>query len=62
MIKDSREKLIIALLALVFIVALFFSIRFLKAKITQATTTKESQATSGLNLADWDKIKHHFGQ
>lgn len=62
MIRETREKLIVVLLILIFAVGLFFSVRFLKAKITQAATSKEGQVTTGLNLDAWNKIKHHFGQ
>ncbi len=62
MIKDRKENLIVVLLILAFIVACFFSIRFLKTKITEATTSGQNETTGSLNMDDWNKIKHHFGQ
>jgi|GEM_PF-4300392 ABC-type amino acid transport system permease subunit len=62
MIKDTHEKLIVALLVLVFSAACFFSVKFLRAKIIQATTAGQKETAGSLNLDDWQKIKHHFSQ
>lgn len=61
MIKDRTYKLIVAGLTLIFFVGLFFSVRFIKNKITEATSPP-GQITSetSLNMDAWEKIKHRF--
>lgn len=60
MIRERNEKLIVVLLILAFVAACFFGIRFLRVKITQATTSGQNETTGALNMDDWAKIKHHF--
>lgn len=65
MIKDRAYKLIVVIMLLVFATGLFFAVRFLRAEITNATSSlSELSENSGgsLNLDAWNKIKHRFIQ
>lgn len=64
MIKDRTYKLIVLGMFILFAVALFFSIRFLRAQISSATDPLKNLTSSSatLNMDAWDKIKYRFTQ
>ena len=62
MIKDRTYKLIVLGMFILFALALFFSIRFLRAQISSATAPLRelTGSTATLNMDAWEKIKHRF--
>lgn len=64
MIRDRTYKLIVIGMFIIFGVGLFFSVRFLRSAIANATDPLKNMAGSSatLNMDAWGKIQHRFTQ
>ena len=59
--KDRNYKLVVIGIALLFILILFLSFRFLKGQLGQISTASDSIKNAAvLDMDNWEKIKHRF--
>lgn len=59
--KDRNYKLVVIGIALLFVLILILSFRFLKGQLSQISTASDSiKNASVLDMDNWAKIKHRF--